>query len=53
MKLCPTDRENEATTLNNRLSAMKTFYTYLMQYQDSSFLHLHANLMRPDLIPIW
>jgi integrase/recombinase XerD len=33
---CRTDRRNGSATLNNRLSAMKTFFTYLLQYKDAS-----------------
>jgi len=33
---CRTDRGNGAATLNNRLSAMKTFFTYLLQYKDAT-----------------
>lgn len=33
---CSDERLNGATTLNNRLSAMKTFFTYLVQYKDAS-----------------
>lgn len=33
---CGKDRGNGTATLNNRLSAMKTFFTYLLQYKDAS-----------------
>jgi site-specific recombinase XerD len=39
---CKTDRGNGAATLNNRLSAMKTFFSYLLQYKDTS-LSVSAN----------
>lgn len=39
---CKTDRGNGAATLNNRLSAIKTFFSYLLQYKDAS-LSVSAN----------
>jgi len=33
---CRTDRGNGTATQNNRLSAMKTFFTYLLEYKDAS-----------------
>lgn len=39
---CETDRGNGTATRNNRLSALKTFFSYLLQYKDAS-LSVSAN----------
>ena len=33
---CKNDKGNGTSTLNNRLSALKTFFTYLLKYKDAS-----------------
>jgi site-specific recombinase XerD len=35
---CKNDKKNAVATLNNRLSALKTFFTYLMTYKDTSLV---------------